>query len=62
MTDAVDAWVRRVNQAARTLDETAAAIHPSAWPEALHDDMERFKRLAAAGPRPNDECPEVRHD
>lgn len=62
MPDAVDAWVHRVNQLARSLDETAAAMHPSAWPETLRDDIERFKRLAAVGPRQNDKNPEVHHD
>lgn len=51
MADAVDAWVRRVNQLARSLDEAGAAIHPSAWPEALGADIERFKRLALPGPQ-----------
>lgn len=61
MPDAIDAWVRRVNLAARNLDELAASMHPSAWAEALHEDTERFKRLAVAGPQsPRDEYPEVR--
>lgn len=60
MPDAIETWVQRVNLTARALDEAAASIHPSAWPEALRDGMERFKRLAAAGPQdPNDEYPEV---
>lgn len=60
MADTVETWVRRINQLARSLDEAAAAMHPSAWPETLRDDIERFKRLAAVGPRQNDENPEAR--
>lgn len=49
--DAVDKWVQEINALGRKLDEEASAIHPSAWPEALKDDMERWKKLAKEGPK-----------
>lgn len=49
-TDPVAAWVSRVNRLAAEIDATAASLHPSAWPEALAPDSERFRRLAANGP------------
>lgn len=48
---ATDRWVARVNKAAREIDETAASIHPSAWPETLQHQREAFKKLAAGGER-----------
>ena len=48
---AVEKWVGQVNALARDLDESAASLHPSVWPEALAPEMERFKKLAARGPR-----------
>ena len=48
---AVEKWVSQVNALARDLDESARALHPSVWPEAHAPDMERFKKLAARGPR-----------
>jgi len=36
----------RLNRLGQDLDERAASMHPSAWPEALKEDMERWKRLA----------------
>lgn len=42
-------WVHRVNQLCREIDEIAASIHPSAWPEALADLHEKYRRLAKSG-------------
>ena len=44
--DAITRWVRRVNESGRKLDEAAASIHPSTWPETLAVDREAWKRLA----------------
>ena len=46
-----DEWVRRVNALARELDASAAALHPSAWHEALAPDLERFRRLCGRATR-----------
>ena len=43
--DEVLSWVKKVKDQARKIDEIAHSMHPSAWPEALKDDMERFKIL-----------------
>lgn len=48
--DETEAWVSKLNALARKLDEDASALHPSAWPEALKADTERWKQLAAEGP------------
>lgn len=48
--DKTEEWVSKLNALARKLDEDAAALHPSAWPEALKHDTERWKRLAKGGP------------
>lgn len=47
---ALDAWVSKVNRMAAEIDAAAASMHPSAWPEALATDFERFRKLAAGGP------------
>lgn len=44
---AVWRWVAKVNRAAREMDEAAASLHPSAWPEALAPQREAFRKLAA---------------
>lgn len=44
----IERWVARVNRAGAEMDETAAAMHPSAWPEALEPHREAFKKLCAA--------------
>lgn len=49
--DPVLAWVRRLNALAIRMDETAAATHPSAWPEELAEDRAAYRALAARGPR-----------
>lgn len=43
-----DRWVARVNKAARDLDSTASALHPSAWPEALASQRAVFRKLATS--------------
>lgn len=47
--DDTDRWVRQVNEAARRLEEAASTIHPSAWPEALKDEIERYNRITKRG-------------
>lgn len=42
-----DRWVARVNALARKMDDQAASLHPSAWPEMMAADNEKFKCLAA---------------
>ncbi len=39
-------WVRRLNQLAEEMDETAACLHPSAWHEALGPMREQYEKLA----------------
>ena len=41
-------WVAAVNQAAREMDEWAASLHPSAWPEALADLRAQYRAIAGA--------------
>lgn len=53
-TDATTRWVERLNRLARDLDEDAATMHPSAWSDALGHRMERWRALAAGGPREPD--------
>jgi hypothetical protein len=36
---------------ARDMDEQAASLHPSAWPEAMKMQNEKFKKLAGKQPR-----------
>jgi len=43
-----DEWVRRVNAQGLKMDAIADSMHPSAWPEALAADRERFRKLVAA--------------
>lgn len=47
---ALTAWVSKVNLMAANIEANAAAMHPSAWPEALTPDHARFRKLAAGGP------------
>jgi len=42
----IEKRIARLNRLCRDLDERAASMHLSAWPEALKEDMERWKRLA----------------
>ncbi len=42
----VEKWVSRINRLAREIDELAATIHPSAWPEALRELNEKWKKEA----------------
>ena len=46
--DRILPWVRKVNDQVRKIDEIAQSVHPSAWPEAMKDDIERFRKLAAS--------------
>jgi hypothetical protein len=46
---AMDQWVHQVNTLAAEMDEIAASMHPSCWPEALAPYREKYKRLAASG-------------
>jgi hypothetical protein len=48
---ATDAWVARVNKLALEMDELAASMHPSAWPEALKSLREKFEQVAKQGPK-----------
>jgi len=47
---ALAAWVSKVNLMAANIEANAAAMHPSAWSEALAPDHARFRKLAAGGP------------
>jgi hypothetical protein len=47
---ALAAWVSKVNRMAANIEANAAAMHPSAWSEALAADHARFRKLAAGGP------------
>jgi hypothetical protein len=49
--DRTEEWVRKLNTLAREMDETAQSLHPSAWPEALGPMNDRYRRLAANGPK-----------
>lgn len=49
--DPVETWVRELNALGRKLDEEAASMHPSAWPEVLKADMDRWRELARRGPK-----------
>lgn len=40
-------WVRRLNKLGRELDASAASMHPSAWPEALKRDREKWKKVGS---------------
>lgn len=42
-------WAKQVNKLARDLEDQSHAIHPSAWPEALGPDIERYRELAGEG-------------
>ena len=42
----IDRWVASINRLARKMDEQAAAIHPSAWPELMKAENEKFRKLA----------------
>ena len=44
----IDRWVSRCNAMARELDDIAASIHPSVWPEAMKEMSEKFKKLAGS--------------
>lgn len=46
---ATDRWVAKINRLAAEIDDTAAAMHPSAWPEQLAPQLEQFKQLAQKG-------------
>ena len=43
----LDDWVKRVNQAAKTLDADCNGVHPTAWPK---DKLEEFMRMAKMPP------------
>lgn len=43
-------WARRLNAQGRRLDELAAGVHPSAWPELLALEREKWKRIAKSVP------------
>lgn len=43
LDEATARWVRKVNTAARRLDNGCDGVHPSAWPK---DKMAEYKRLA----------------
>lgn len=43
-------WVARLNRLALELDETAAALHPSAWPEQLKAHLEQYREQAKRAP------------
>lgn len=47
---ALAAWVSKVNLMAANVEANAAAMHPSAWSDALAADHARFRKLAAGGP------------
>lgn len=47
---ALTAWVSKCNRMAADIEANAAAMHPSAWPEALAPDHARFRKLAGSGP------------
>jgi hypothetical protein len=52
MTDeeAIVKWVALVNKMAREMDEKAASVHPSAWPEMMKAENEKYRKLAAQVP------------
>jgi hypothetical protein len=52
MTDeeATEKWVARVNNLAREMDEKAASVHPSAWPEMMKAENEKYRKIAAQVP------------
>ena len=39
-------WISSVNRLAREMDEQAASLHPSAWPEAMKEENEKFRKIA----------------
>jgi hypothetical protein len=45
-----DEWVKQVNRLAREIDEIAASMHPSAWPEQLGELFRKYERLAKVMP------------
>lgn len=47
---ALTAWVSKCNLMAADIEANAAAMHPSAWSEALAADHARFRKLAGSGP------------
>jgi glutathione S-transferase len=47
--DAIAAWVRRLNALGDDLDADAAALHPSAWHEAMEEKREKWEKLARKG-------------
>ena len=47
---ALTAWVSKCNLMAANIEANAAAMHPSAWSEALAPDHARFRKLAGSGP------------
>lgn len=49
--DAEDKWVKALNDQARRLQEQESSIHPSAWPELLKDDIDRYIKIAKQGPK-----------
>lgn len=49
--DPVLKWVNKVNKLALEIDAEADSMHPSKRKDALASDLEKFKRLAAFGPR-----------
>lgn len=49
--DQTDAWVHRVNRAARELDEAAASMHPSAWRDELEEQRQKYKKACGGRPK-----------
>jgi hypothetical protein len=47
--DPVADWVHKLNKLAAEMDDTAAMIHQSAWPEALRGQSEQYRKLAQRG-------------
>jgi len=43
----IDEWVHRLNALGADLDDMAAAMHPSAWHDALAQESEKWRKLAA---------------
>lgn len=42
-----DEWVARLNALAREMDDQAASLHPSVWPEQMEAVNARYRKLAA---------------
>ncbi len=42
-------WAARLNALGREMDDQAASLHPSAWPEQMEAANTRYRKLASVG-------------